>query len=109
MATLCLTLSNRSNAILAHSNENYFNRILAALFPPTTLGRVDNTSLNYAYRMSRTAGFERNLAEVNMYVALRTYRDADGNVRPYVKEGEAKPTYVRGTRESRAARLRGEL
>ncbi len=89
--------------------ESFLERLFSTFFPVKSLGRVDNTSLNYAYRLSRTEGYERNLAEINLAVAIAPV-GTDEKGRPvYVKVGEAKPTYVRGTRESRDAQFRGEI
>ena len=74
-----------------------WERTLSWLFPPHELreiGPVDSSSLGYAYRLSRTEGYERNLAEINMAVKIGC-----------TTEGEPAPVYRPGTRESRMAEL----
>ena len=82
---------------------------LSCLFPPKPLhelGPVDGTSLGYAYRMSRTEGYERNIAEINMAVKIEPVgRTPDGKL-IYAVEGEPPPPKPpRGTRESRMAKI----
>ena len=73
---------------------------LSFLFPPKPLhklGPVDASSLGYAYRLSRTEGYERNIAEVNLAVKIGR-----------IVEGQPKPVYQPGTRESRSAKIEAD-
>lgn len=77
------------------SPQSAWERLLSWLFPPAPLhkiGQVDESSMGYAYRLSRTEGYERNIAEINMAVKIGR-----------VIEGQAKPMPKPGTREARAA------
>jgi len=88
-----------------------WERMLSWLFPPHELheiGPVDGSSLGYAYRLSRTEGYERNIAEVNLAVKIEPVgRTPDGEP-IYAVEGQAEPVYQPGTRESRMAQLKDD-